>query len=131
MVAAVLHLDVGARMAAEAVDQGVRRLAHRHDVVDRDARAVGEGQAAIGPSVHLLGIADHPIDLGHGSEPIRLDLGGAAGDDQARLRIVALELADGLRGLPHRLGGDGAGVDDHCIRRARLARREPRITSDS
>src|SRR5690606_28243605 len=35
-----------------------------------------------------------------------------AGDDDARLRVVAPRLADRLLGLPHRLAGDGAGVDD-------------------
>ena len=30
----------------------------------------------------LLGVAEHEVDLGHGGEAGRVDLGGAAGDDQ-------------------------------------------------
>ena len=84
MVAAVLHLDEGAGARAEAVDQRVRGLAHRHDVVDGHARAVGETQAAENLRVHLLGVADDAIDLRHGGEAPGLDLRGAAGDDEAR-----------------------------------------------
>ena len=42
-----------------------------------------------------------------------LGLRGAAGDDDARLRVVAARLADRLPGLAHGLAGDGAGVEDH------------------
>ena len=60
----------------------------------------------------------------------RLDLRGAAGDDEARGRVLAPQLADGLRGLAHGLGGHGAGVDDDGVAepgRGGMAR----ITSDS
>ena len=45
----------------------------------------------------------------------RLDLRRAAGDDDARARALAPELADGLRGLAHGLRRDGAGVDDDGV----------------
>ena len=79
---------------------------------------------------HLLRIADDAIDLGHGGETLGLDLGGAARDDQARFGALAPQLADGLGGLSHRLGGDGAGVDDHRVLEPGR-RRVARITSDS
>ena len=65
--------------------------------------------------MHLLGVADDAIDLRHVGEAAGLDLRGAAGDDEARMRPLALEPTDGLAGLAHRLGGDGAGVDDDGV----------------
>ena len=59
----------------------------------------------------LLLIAQHLVDLGHGGEAGGIDLGGAAGDDDAGLGILAPGLADRLARLARRLGGDGAGVD--------------------
>ena len=57
MVAAILHLDIGA-VAAETVDQMAGGLAHRHDVVDLHllgrADQVGDGQALPGVGLHLL-----------------------------------------------------------------------------
>ena len=47
-----------------------------------------------------------------------LGLRGAAGDDQPRVRVVAAQPADLLAGLAHRLGGHGAGVDDHGVAEA-------------
>ena len=44
VVTTVLHLHVSAGAGTEAVDEGVCRLAHRHDVVDLHARAVGEAE---------------------------------------------------------------------------------------
>ena len=44
MIAALLHLHEGARAAVEARDQMRRGLAHRHDVVDDDARGAAVGQ---------------------------------------------------------------------------------------
>ena len=58
MVAAVLHLHIGAGPRAETVEHGMRRLAHRHDVVDHDPRAVAEARARETSRAHLLGVAD-------------------------------------------------------------------------
>src|SRR5207244_11746195 len=113
--AAVLDLHVGARPRAEAVDQRVRGLAHRHDVADGHARAVSQVQGAESAGVHLLGIADDAIDLRHVRKAARLDLRRAAGYNEARTRALALEPADRLAGLADRLGGDGAGVDDDGV----------------
>ena len=97
-------------------------LAHRHDVGDRNARRIVDSEGAIARSAHLLGIADHGIDLRHGSERGRIDLRGAAGDDDARGGMVAARAADRLARLAHGLAGDGAGIDDHGIREPGLAR---------
>ncbi len=85
------------------------------------------GQAGPGGGLHLFGIADHGIDLGHRGEGLGLGLGGAAGDDQLGVRVVAAQLADFLPGLAHRLGRHGAGVDDHRVFHARL--RRPALSS--
>ena len=65
--------------------------------------------------LHLLGVADDVIDLGHRREALRLDLRRAAGDDDARSRVLAAQPADRLRRLAHGLGGDRAGVDDDRV----------------
>ena len=44
-----------------------------------------------------------------------IDLGGAAGDDDFGPGPLALDAADGLAGLPHRLRRHRAGVDDDEI----------------
>src|SRR3546814_1215014 len=60
VVAAVLHLDEGARPAGEARDEVTRSLGHRHDVVDAH-RLAGCAEAA---RVQLLAVADHPVEIG-------------------------------------------------------------------
>ena len=68
MIAALLDLDEGARPALEAVEQMRRGVAQRHDVGDRDRTAV-VGEA---PPVELLGVAEHPVDLRHRGEALRV-----------------------------------------------------------
>ncbi len=117
MVAAVLHLDEGASPTIHALDEVRGGFAHAHDVVDlhlviqRHAECYG----GIAFSLQLVGVANHEVDLGHIAEGAGLGLGGAAGDDDAALGIVALGLADGLLGLPDRFGGNGAGIDDDGV----------------
>ena len=84
------------------------------------------GQAGPGAGLHLFGIADHRVDLGHRGEGLRLGLGRAAGDDEARVGVFAPQFADLLPGLAHRLGRHGAGVDDHRVLQTR-----PRPTAPS
>ena len=55
-----------------------------------------EAKAAVGLGIHLLGVADDAIDLGHVGETLGLDLGRTAGDDHAGPGILAPQLADGL-----------------------------------
>ncbi len=73
---------------------------------------VERGQTRERLGLHLFCIADDVIDLGHFGESFGLDLGRATGDDEARSRIFAAELADGLAGLADGFAGDSAGVDD-------------------
>lgn len=111
-----------ARERPVSVDQVQGLFAHRHDVVDRDLLAgsdaeIGparQGLAGLAPGLglHLLVIADDPVDLRHGGEDLGLGLRGAAGDDDAGGRVFALQPADRLPRLASRLAGDRAGVDD-------------------
>ena len=74
MVAAVLHLDEGARAALDGVDHMAGGLAHRKDVVDARLLGVVDAeirQRAIGMRLQLLLIAEHEIDLVHGGEILR------------------------------------------------------------
>ena len=108
-----------------------RGVARRHDVETSDARGCRQLEGRARSSAQLLGVAEDAVDLGHGGEACRLDLRGAAGDDDARPGCSRAQPADGLAGLPHRLGGDGAGVDDDERRRGHarcsMRRASPRI----
>ncbi len=124
MIAAVLHLHIGARPRAETVDQVAGGFRHGHDVIDLHPLGLADEigrQARPCLGLHLFGIADDQIDLGHGGESLGLGLRGAAGHDQPRVGVFAAQAADFLPGLAHGLGGHGAGVDDRPRRSARLA----------
>src|SRR5262249_17157800 len=111
MVAAVLHLHVGAGAFGKAIDQMRGGFAHGHDVADADALAAR--LEALG--AHLFSVADDAADFGHRREAVGVDLHGAAGDDDLGVRAISAGAADGLARLAHGFGGDGAGVDDHRI----------------
>src|SRR5256886_1960813 len=130
MIAAVLHLHECARPAFETIDEVRGRVRHRHDVVDCDLLLGGEGGCsrpnvallAPGRSAELLLVAQHQRDLRHVREGFGVGLGRAARDHYARRGMLALEPADGLARLPHRLGRYRAGIDDEGIREARRLR---------
>src|SRR5690606_15821640 len=67
-------------------------------------------------------VADDEVDLRHVAKSARLGLGGAAGDDDAGVGVLAARLAHRLLGLAYRLGGDGAGIDDDGVVEPRLFR---------
>ena len=122
MVAAILHLQKGARPSFEMIDHLGRGFAHAHDVVD--PHPLGRILAEIGVSrgSEFFLIAQHGIDFRHGGICVRLGLGGAAGDDDAGAWMLAPQLADRLARLAHGFGGHGAGVDHHGVLQLRLAR---------
>ena len=68
-----------------------------------------------GPRVQLGGVGHQPVDFGHRGELPALDFGRATGDEQAGAGPLAARAADCLASLAHRLGGDGAGIDDHRV----------------
>ena len=118
MVAAVLHLNIGAGARAEAVDQVPGGFGDGHDVVDLHRLGLPYeigGDPGPCPGLHLFGVADHQVDLAHVAEGPGLRLRGAAGDDEPRVRVRAAELADLLACFPNGLSGHGAGVDDDGI----------------
>src|SRR3546814_11712306 len=103
VVAALLHLDEGARAFGEAGDELRRGLLHRHDVVHGDARRLRIKKTL---RAQLLLVAEHAVDLGHGGEALRVDLGRAAGDDDLRVGVLAPRLADRLARLAPGHAGD-------------------------
>jgi hypothetical protein len=110
MIAALLHLHEGARPAGELRHQMRRRLPRRHDVRYRARRI-----RAPAISQQLLGIAQHAMHAGQRRPGLRRDLRRAAGDDDTRLRPVAMRATDRLPRLPLRLGRHRAGVDDDGV----------------
>src|SRR5216684_4784933 len=99
MVAAVLHLDVGAGAPLDTLDQVSRRFPHRHDVVDGDL-LVGTCSEIADACENILRlrprvdarfgvVADDAIDFLHGGKPVWAGLRGAPGDDDPRLRAFA------------------------------------------
>ena len=119
MVAAVLHLHVRARAFVEAVDQVRSGFAHGHDVGDGDAFVLPRYESF---RAHLLGVAEYARDLRHVGEALRIDLRGAASDDDLRVRSFATGAADRLARLAHRFASHGAGVDDDGVGKCGLAR---------
>ena len=119
VVAAVLHLDEGAGVALERLDQMRAGLLDRHDVVDDRLRRVidAERGARVGPGggAELFRVTEDAIGLGHGGEGLRLGLRRAAGDYDLRLRILAAQRPDGLPRLAHCFRRDRAGVDHHRV----------------
>jgi len=72
----------------------------------------------------VMGVTASADDgVGDVSEALRIDLGGAAGDHDARIGPLAPCAANRLSGLAHRLLGHRAGVEDDEIVVACGARR--------
>ena len=115
MVAAVLHLQEGARMALDNVHRVPCVPFHRHDVADGDTRAVVGPRICPCSRVELFLVADDAVDLRHGRERAWLGLRRAAGDHDARIGPLALDAPDGLARLPHRFGGNSAGIYHHRV----------------
>ena len=93
MVAAILHLDEGARALGEAGDEVRRRLAHRHDVGDADVApaAAGERREASNfsrlPSTRLTsGIAANASGSICAAQPVTITR--ASGRARLALRIA-------------------------------------------
>jgi hypothetical protein len=107
MVAAVLHRDEGAVCAP-----------------GRGAGSPGTFQAR-GSS--LAALATSPSTSGIAPSAVALDLGGAAGHQQPRIRPVAARAADRLAGLAHGFGGDRAGIDHDQDPRPPAARASARF----
>ena len=106
VIAAVLHLNIGARARAEPVDQMPGRLRDGHDVIHlhglcRPDQIWRHGGPGFG--LHLLGIADNAIDFFHRSKAVGIGLGGTPRHDQRGVRVLPAQLADILARLAHSL----------------------------
>src|SRR5512146_1809935 len=92
VVAALLRLDKGARAVLETVDEMRGGFFERHDVADGDPRRA----RAVALGFELLRIAENQIDLFHRRVALRVDLCGAACDDESRFGVLATGAADRL-----------------------------------
>ena len=125
MIAAILNLDEGARTALQPIDQVTGGFLDTHDVVDAHLLAFVDAEidnASIGIALQLFGIAENEIDLVHPGKSRGFRLGGAAGDDDAGIGIIAPGLTDRLTRLTHGLVGDRAGIDQHSLLQTRSFR---------
>ncbi len=113
IVAAVLNLEIRTSAIAQRVFHGRgKKIALLENIADADlaviVRTVGD---QIGDRI-LVRIADHESHAGESRDFLGRALGVAAGDDDARLGLRAMDAADGLAKLVVGGGGDGAGVQD-------------------
>src|SRR5215813_132982 len=65
--------------------------------------------------LQLRRVVEDEVDFTQRGVALRRERRGAAGDDDARIRMLAAGAADRLARLPLRLRGYGAGVDHDCI----------------
>ena len=116
MVAALLDLYDGPRSSFKTGDKMGRGFRYAHYVIYPDLCLAGY-RPGYGPGLRLqlLLVADDPADLLHRRIGIRIDLGGAAGDNNFSLGIGPAGLADCLSGLALGFLGDGTGIDDDHI----------------
>ncbi len=84
MIAAVLHLHESAGVAVDVVDRVHAVPRRRHDVADRDARAIVRPRSR----VELFVIAEDAVDFRHAGELLGRGLRRAAGDDDATRRAA-------------------------------------------
>ena len=87
MVAALLDLQKGAAFPVEAVHRMARGL---RDML----RWIAFKEVALRLELRL--IAEHTVDFGQCGIALRCDLGGATGDDDRRLGVLAAGAADRL-----------------------------------
>ena len=116
VIAPLLHLgeSTGPALQSANGETPLPGFVTVHDIGDAEPfRALA--YRAPSRRLHFFGIAQHLVDLGHGGEGLGIDLGGAAGDDDAGSRMAPPQAADGLARLAAGFGGNRAGVDDEGI----------------
>ena len=132
IVAAVLNLEIRASAVAQGVFNGRgKKIALLENIADADfAVIVRAVRDQIGNRI-LVRIADDQSHAGQSGDFLRRALRVAAGDDDARLGLRAMDAADGLAKLVVGGRGDGAGVQDDevgvgkIVGGAETARSEP------
>jgi len=65
-------------------------------------------------------ITDHAVDAVYGGKGFRVDLRGAARDDDGGVGIISFGLADLAAAFSDGFVGDRTGVDNHSIAQARI-----------
>ena len=102
------------------------------DGEDRGPELEAGGDGERGP-VQLFGVGDHPVDLGHGFEPGRVELGGAAGDEDARVGPATAGAADRLAGLANRFACTGSPIpaETAYAKQLKIGMAMPRLNAPS
>ena len=141
VVAAVLHLHEGARVALDAVDEVQRGLAHRHDVVDADflfgveaercCAGVPRCSAQNAGADLLRRCRARPRHFGHGGEGLRLGLRRAARDHDFRARRARARACGSLWRACRTASAVTAQVLTTTVSSRPAHSRRVRITSDS
>src|SRR5439155_1365351 len=88
VIAALLDLQESAGMAREAGDAAGADPLGLHDLVDSQPGRGAQGHPGETPGVQFFLVAQDVIHFGHGGEGPRIELGRAAGDDDARQGIA-------------------------------------------
>ncbi len=122
MIAAVLDLHEGAGVAGETVYHVGSGLAQLGDRIHLDFFFAAQAEIAVARGGELFRIAQDEIDLGHAGKHCGIDLGGAAGNDEARTGAARPRTANGLARLAHRLRGHRTSVEDDGIAEAGAGR---------
>ncbi len=119
IIATVLDFQIRAgAIAGRVLHRRGKKVVLREDISDVDIPVIRRALRAERHQVRDLGfvrIADHPLHPGQRREFRRRPLRIAAGDQDPRRWILAVDAADGL---PHVVIGrrsDGAGVQDHEV----------------
>ena len=115
MVAAILHLNKGARFARISGDQMRRGLRDGHDVRNDNWAVRAFDYLAQQSRILFFMIAEYARDFGHIFEGFRFNLRRAAGYPHFCVGSAFMRLANGLAGLADRFIGHGAAVDNDDI----------------
>ena len=115
MIAAVLHLHIGARPLTKTFDEMSSRLLNTHDIIDKHSFARLHGQVGKSATAHFFRVTDHVIDFRHRRERLWFYLGGAAGNDKFCMGMFPTEPPDCLSRAPHGLARNRTRIDDHTI----------------
>ena len=118
MIATILHLHESARASFEMFTKLRCGFAHAHDIGDTDAfgimMRITQGRPSCG--VCFFFIADHAIDFRHRRKHSGINLRCTARHDDAGVRLLAFQTANGLPRLAH-----GFACHSACVHNREMA----------
>ena len=115
VIAAILDLEVGARAVARGVlDRRRQKIGLRENIADLDLPVIIRGGNEF-RNARLVRIPHHQAHAFERGQFLRRTLRVAAGDQDARARLLAMDAPDHLPHFVIRGRGDGAGVQHHQV----------------